>query len=71
MRAMSRTSVEVMCRASARGCTVIPAAPAFSTTSTASRTLGIWPPRELRSVATLLTLTLSFGAELVIIRGAL
>jgi len=49
-----------VCLASARGCTVIPAAPAFSTTRTASITLGIWPPRELRSVATLLTLTESW-----------
>ena len=44
-------------RSSARGCTVMPGAPAARHVSTASITLGIAPPRELRSVATLLTLT--------------
>src|SRR4051812_25838463 len=46
-----------MCRWSSRGCTVIPGAPAARHVSTASGTLGTSPPRELRSVATLLTLT--------------
>src|SRR6476660_1768885 len=46
-----------MCRASARGCTVIPGAPASTHTPTASMTDGIRPPRELRTVATLLTFT--------------
>src|SRR5262245_45419748 len=46
-----------MCRSSARGCTVIPGDPASTQTSTASITLGMRPPRELRSVATLLTFT--------------
>src|SRR5713101_8449130 len=55
--AMSRTSSGVMCRRSARGCTVIPGAPAATHTSTASSTLGTRPPREFRSVATLLTFT--------------
>ena len=54
---MSRTSAAVMCRASARGCTVMPWAPAAMQTSTASRTEGTCPPREFRIVATLLTLT--------------
>ena len=53
----SRTSSGVMWRRSARGCTVMPGAPAATQTSTASSTLGSRPPRELRSVATLLTLT--------------
>ena len=56
--ATSSTSCDVMCRASARGCTVMPGAPASTIVRTASRTLGTRPPRELRSVATLLTLTL-------------
>ncbi len=38
----------------------MPGAPASRHTSTASVTLGITPPREFRSVATLLTLTESF-----------
>ena len=46
-----------MWRASARGCTVIPGAPASMHARTASITDGIRPPRELRTVATLLTLT--------------
>ena len=54
----------VMCRASARGWTVMPGAPAAMQTSTASRTLGTSPPRELRSVATLLTLTLRRGGTI-------
>ena len=55
--AIARTSSGVMCRRSARGWTVMPGAPAATQTSTASSTLGTRPPRELRSVATLLTLT--------------
>ena len=55
--AISCTSSVVMCRASARGCTVIPGAPASMHVRTASITDGIRPPRELRTVATLLTLT--------------
>ena len=35
----------------------MPGAPAATQTSTASSTLGFEPPRELRSVATLFTLT--------------
>src|SRR5262245_59164933 len=46
-----------MCRASARGCTVIPGAPASMQTLTASSTDGTVPPREFLSVAILLTLT--------------
>jgi hypothetical protein len=46
-----------MCRSSARGCTVIPGAPASRHVVTASVTLGTFPPRELRRVAILLTLT--------------
>src|SRR5712691_9411180 len=61
-RAMSRTSPGVMWRRSARGCTVIPGAPAATQTSTASSTFGSRPPRELRSVATLFTLTLKRAA---------
>src|SRR5687767_2847983 len=48
-----------MCRASGRGCTVIPCAPASRHVSAACTTSGSVPPRELRSTATLLTLTLS------------
>src|SRR5262249_54959008 len=39
----------------------MPGEPASMQTCTASSTLGTWPPRELRSVATLLTLTESFA----------
>src|SRR5262245_6573037 len=46
-----------MCRASARGWTVMPGAPASMQTLTASSTEGTMPPREFLSVATLLTLT--------------
>src|SRR5262245_38815209 len=46
-----------MWRRSARGWTVIPGAPASTQIRTASSTLGVVPPRALRSVATLLTLT--------------
>ena len=60
-REIALTSAMVMCRASARGCTVIPGTPAATHTRTASITLGSVPPRELRSVATLLTLTLSLA----------
>src|SRR5471030_1196408 len=56
-RAIACTSSGVMCRRSARGWTVIPGVPAATQTSTASSTLGASPPRELRSVATLFTLT--------------
>ena len=60
----SRTSSGVMCRASARGCTVIPAAPAADADVRPPRARSAArPPRELRSVATLLTLTLSVGIE--------
>src|SRR5215831_5712906 len=55
--AITRTSSGVMCRRSARGCTVMPGAPAAIQTSTASSTLGTLPPREFLSVATLLTFT--------------
>src|SRR4029079_1755213 len=55
--AISVTSAGRMCRPSARGCTVIPGAPAATAISTARSTLGSSPPRELRSVAILLTLT--------------
>ena len=55
-RSRARPAV-VMCRASARGCTVIPGAPASMHVRTASMTDGSWPPRELRTVATLFTLT--------------
>src|SRR5688572_3603621 len=54
---MSRTSATVMCRASSRGCTVTPWAPARTHSSTAARTEGTRPPREFRIVAILLTLT--------------
>src|SRR5687768_14685675 len=54
---ISRTSAAVMCRSSARGCTVMPGAPASIQTRAASITDGTRPPRELRTVATLLTLT--------------
>src|SRR5690349_1519422 len=50
-----------MWRSSARGCTVMPVAPASRQTRTASITDGTDPPRELRSVAILLTLTESLG----------
>src|SRR5262245_51782263 len=55
--AISWTSAFVMCRASARGWTVIPGAPASTQILTASSTDGRAPPREFLSVATLLTLT--------------
>src|SRR6187402_454212 len=55
--AISRTSLARMWRSSARGCTVIPGAPASRHVTTAAVTLGTRPPREFRSVATLLTLT--------------
>src|SRR5580765_4764806 len=57
---MSRTSSGVIWRRSARGCTVMPGAPAPMHVSTASTTLGSRPPRELRKVAILLTLTESW-----------
>ena len=60
-RAMSAatcdTSNDRICRSSSRGCTVMPGAPASRQISTARGTLGTLPPRELRSVAILLTLT--------------
>src|SRR5579872_18779 len=56
--AISRTSWGVTWRRSARGCTVMPGAPAARHVRTASITLGTFPPREFRSVATLFTLTL-------------
>src|SRR4026209_379442 len=46
-------------RASARGRPVIPGDPLATVTRTASMTLGMRPPRELRTVATLFTFTLS------------
>ena len=61
--ARSRTSAKVMCRASGRGWTVIPRAPASTHTRAASTTLGMprappsWTVREFRRVAILLTLT--------------
>src|ERR1700676_5700225 len=48
-----------MCRASGRGCTVIPWHPAAIHVRAASTTSGIFPPRAFLSVAILLTLTLS------------
>src|SRR3954464_7377813 len=60
--AIARTSSGVMWRRSARGCTVMPGAPAARHTSTASSRSGSRPPREFRSVATLLTLTLRRAA---------
>src|SRR5208283_1740575 len=48
-----------ICRASGRGCTVIPWHPAAIQVRAASTTSGIFPPRAFRSVAILLTLTLS------------
>jgi hypothetical protein len=51
------TSAARTWRSSARGCTVMPGAPAATHVSTARRTRGSEPPRELRSVATLFTLT--------------
>ncbi len=62
--ATSWTSALVMCRSSARGWTVMPGTPASTHTLTASSTDGTVPPRELRTVATLLTLTESFVAVL-------
>src|SRR5262249_21653328 len=67
--ASSRTSVAVMCRSSARGCTVMPGAPASTQTFAASSTDGSRPPRELRSVATLLMLTDSFTMAALDARG--
>src|SRR6478672_8804839 len=46
-------------RASGRGCTVMPCAPASRQVRAARTMSGAWPPRELRSTAILLTLTLS------------
>src|SRR5712691_1638849 len=63
MAAISWTSAVVMCRASARGCTVIPGDPASTQTCTASITEGVRPPRELRTVAILLTLTDSLTTD--------
>src|SRR5688572_8276016 len=57
VRAISPTSPAVICRASARGWTVMPCAPARRHSYTASSTDGTRPPREFRSVATLLTFT--------------
>src|SRR3970282_86371 len=47
-----------MWRASGRGCTVIPWAPASRQVRAACTTSGKLPPRELRNTAILLTLTL-------------
>ena len=70
--ARARTSAGLMWRSSARGWTVIPGAPAATATRAASTTLGTAPPRELRSVATLLTLTLSLvGLPVALIRNTL
>src|SRR6185436_5727084 len=65
--ATSWASARVMCRSSARGWTVMLGAPASTHTLTASSTDGTVPPRELRTVATLLTLTESFVAVLAIL----
>src|SRR5688572_22828793 len=54
---MPCTSDALMWRPSARGCTVMPGAPAAMHVDTAFNSSGSLPPRELRSVATLLTLT--------------
>ena len=67
--AIARTSSGVMWRRSARGCTVIPGAPAAMQTSTAASTLGVCPPRALRSVATLFTLTLNLIMIGLAVRG--
>ena len=57
--ASASTSSARMWRASGRGCTVMPCAPASRHARAARTTSGAWPPRELRSTAILLTLTLS------------
>src|ERR1700681_3870470 len=64
--AMSRTSSGVMCRRSARGCTVIPGVPAATQTSSASSTSGRRPPRELRSLANFFPLTDRLTMEIAI-----
>ena len=64
---MSSTSRIVMWRWSSRGWIVIPGAPAATQTSTASTTLGTSPPRALRTVATLLTLTLSLTTSVCVL----
>src|SRR5690349_383442 len=55
---MRSTSSTRMCRWSGRGCTVMPAQPASTATRAATTGSGHACPRELRSTATLLTLTL-------------
>src|SRR5690606_33144921 len=64
--AKASTSSARMWRASGRGCTVMPWAPASRQARAARTTSGALPPRELRSTATLLTLTLRtvIGASL-------
>src|SRR5690349_22639127 len=57
--ASASTSAARMWRASGRGWTVMPWAPASRQARAARTTSGASPPRELRSTATLLTLTLS------------
>src|SRR5207342_2140530 len=52
------TSSARMWRASGRGCTVMPCAPASRQARAARTTSGSLPPRELRRTAILLTLTL-------------
>jgi hypothetical protein len=47
-----------MCRSSGRGWTVMPCAPASTQVCATRSTSGTLPPRALRSVAALLTLTL-------------
>src|SRR5262245_31879560 len=68
--AIAGTSQRVMCRSSARGWIVMPGAPAATHTRTASTTDGTAPPREFRSVATLLTFTESRGPAIFNARGA-
>ena len=53
------TSAYLMCRSSGLGCTVMPSAPNISQSAATLRTSGWLPPRALRSVATLLMLTLN------------
>src|SRR4051812_38151540 len=52
-----------MCRWSGRGCTVMPCAPASRQIRDAWMTDGMPSSRVFRSVATLLTLTLSFAID--------
>ena len=57
---ISLTSLYLMCLSSGLGCTVIPSAPNRWISIAALTTSGLFPPRELRSVAILLMFTESF-----------